>query len=241
MTRSLIITGATSGIGRATAERFLDHGWRVGGVGRDEAAFEALRARGEGRFLAFPCDLSDPDRRAALGVELSGAFPTLNALINNAGQCVYEKPSTQSISGWARLLEVNLIAGLDLTQALIKNLRAASAPMIINVSSVTGRFLPAARFAPYAVTKAALDRLTEGLRLELAPEGIRVASVAPGLVKTPIYDTMAGIERLQAQLKKHVPEWLRPEDVAECLEWMISRPAHVNVADVTLLPTLQAR
>ena len=111
----------------------------------------------------------------------------------------------------------------------------------MNVSSVVARHLPSAKFAPYAASKAALDCLSEALRLELHPRGIHVSRIAPGLVDTPIYDKVDGFERAREKIREQVPTWLSAADVAEAIVWMASRPAHLVVSELSLLPSAQAR
>src|SRR5207244_4498627 len=112
---------------------------------------------------------------------------------------------------------------------------------VINLSSVTTRFLANARFAPYALTKAAVERFTEALRLELQPLGVKVSLLAPGLVDTPIYDKVSGFEKTRARLTEQVPTWLRAEDVAEAIVWVFEQPEHVLVSELVILPREQPR
>jgi NAD(P)-dependent dehydrogenase (short-subunit alcohol dehydrogenase family) len=160
-------------------------------------------------------------------------------LVNNAAECVYESPGRFPPEQLSRLFEVNVSAALALVQAVATTMQVGA--QIVNVSSVVARHLPSAKFAPYAASKLALDCLTEALRLELHPRGIRVSTVAPGLVDTPIYDKVDGFERAKQKLREQVPKWLSAEDVAEAIVWVASRPPHVVVADLSLLPCAQAR
>jgi NADP-dependent 3-hydroxy acid dehydrogenase YdfG len=112
---------------------------------------------------------------------------------------------------------------------------------IVNTSSVTTRFLPNERFAPYAVTKSAIDQFHAGLRLELEPRGIKTTLVAPGLVDTPIYDKLDGFEKTRAKIREAIPVWLSADDVAEAIVWALSRPSHVVVGELVLFPQGQAR
>lgn len=109
------------------------------------------------------------------------------------------------------------------------------------MSSVTARFPPNAGFAAYAATKAALDRATEALRLELAPLGVHVTSLAPGLVETPLYDKVAGFTGARDTIAQQVPRWLSAGDIADAVLWVVMRPAHVVVAELVMLPSGQGR
>jgi len=112
---------------------------------------------------------------------------------------------------------------------------------VVNISSVTARYAPSARFGPYAVTKAALDSFTTMLRLELDPRGVRVTSIAPGLVETPIYDKVEGFSAAREKLAKQIPRWLSAGEVADAIIWVLARPPHVVVGELTLMPSGQAR
>ena len=91
------------------------------------------------------------------------------------------------------------------------------------------------------MTKGALAEATAGLRLELLERGIRVTELAPGLVDTPIYDTVAGFSRVEGKLREAIPRWLSPDDLADTVEWLVTRPPHVDVAEMVVLPTGQGR
>jgi NAD(P)-dependent dehydrogenase (short-subunit alcohol dehydrogenase family) len=162
-----VVTGATSGIGAALARRLYGEGATVVGIGRrhDALAQEAMRA--EGRFIAVCADLADPRGRAQAIGELETCAPRIDLLINNAGEAAYAAPLELGAAGWRHLFEINVLAAVELAIALAP--RIAPGGHLINVSSVAARFAANARFAAYGATKAALDRATEALRLELDP------------------------------------------------------------------------
>lgn len=233
-----LVTGVTSGIGAATVSALLRHEVEVWGVGRDQARLElCVRELGPG-FRALRCDLASALDRQSLTSELT-RVRTPDILINNAAECVYQSPLEVSPARLSRLFEINVTAALELVQAVAAAMRPGS--QIVQISSVVARHLPAAKFAAYAATKQALDCFSEALRLELHPRGIRVSSLAPGLVDTPIYDKVEGFARAKLKIREQVPDWLKAEDVADTLIWMLSRPPHLVAADVSLLPSAQAR
>lgn len=233
-----LVTGVTSGIGAATVRALLAQEVTVFGVGRDADRLDrAARDFGPG-FRPLRCDLAVPsDRQRLIGELASGRAPDI--LVNNAAECLYESPLRVPAARLTRLFEINVSAALELVQAVAAAMQPGG--QIVQLSSVVARHLPAAKFAPYAATKAALDCLSEALRLELHPRGIRVSTLAPGLVDTPIYDKVEGFERARAKIREQVPTWLTAEDVADTLLWMLSRPPHLVAADVSLLPSAQAR
>jgi len=235
-----LVTGVTSGIGAATVRALLGEGMRVVGIGRDAARLDAAARGFGGAFRPLLADLASSEARwRALNELQAFAEEPVSLLVNNAAECVYESPLEVPAERMARLFEINVTAALDLIQGVARRMQAGS--QIINLSSVVARHLPAAKFAPYAASKAALDCLSEGLRLELHPRGIRVSSVSPGLVDTPIYDKVQGFERARQKIREQVPTWLTPEDVASAIVWVASRPAHLVVSELSLLPSAQAR
>jgi NAD(P)-dependent dehydrogenase (short-subunit alcohol dehydrogenase family) len=163
----------------------------------------------------------------------------VDVLVNNAAEVVYETPLGLGAEGFSRLMEINVAAALDLTRAAAE--RMARGATVLNVSSVTAKFLPHARFASYAVTKAALDQLTAALRLELEPRGIHVSLLSLGLVDTPVYENVSGFEGMREKLSAQVPVWLKPRDVAEAAVWMLERPAPMVATELVLMPAGQAR
>jgi NAD(P)-dependent dehydrogenase (short-subunit alcohol dehydrogenase family) len=235
-----LVTGVTSGIGAATVRALLAEGMRVIGVGRDAERLEAAARGFGGAFRPILADLAVPEARQKAFAELAGSTDEpVRLLVNNAAECLYDSPLDVPSARLSRLFEINVTAALELTQQLARSMSPGS--HIINVSSVVARHLPAAKFAPYAATKTALDCLSEALRLELHPRGIHVSTVSPGLVDTPIYDKVEGFERARRKIREQVPAWLSAEDVAEAIVWIASRPPHLVVSELSLLPSAQAR
>jgi NAD(P)-dependent dehydrogenase (short-subunit alcohol dehydrogenase family) len=235
----VVVTGVTSGIGKALAGRLIAEGALVVGLARSERALSVAREEWGKGFTPVRVELaSRPQRRQTLSM-LRERLPRVDVIVNNAAECVYAMPLALDADRFATLLAVNTMAAIELIQALAGAL--PSHGQIINVSSVTARHISHARFAPYAVTKVALERFTEGLRLELAPKGIRVSLIAPGLVDTPLYDKVPGFETAREALHKQVPQWLSATDVVDSVVWMLTRPPSVTVSELVLLPRYQAR
>lgn len=232
-----LVTGVTSGIGAATVGALLARGMRVIGVGRDPERLARAAAELGADFQPLLLDLAVPEsRRNGL---LALPSEPVQLLVNNAAECVYESPQRLPVSQLSRLFEINVTAAIELVQTVAGKMQAGA--QIINVSSVVARHLPSAKFAPYAATKAALECLSEALRLELHPRGIHVSTVSPGLVDTPIYDKVEGFERARQKIREQVPTWLSSEDVAEAIVWVASRPPHLVISELSLLPSAQAR
>lgn len=180
-----------------------------------------------------------PGGRERAIAEIAELAPRIDLLINNAGEAAYASPLELGAAGWHALFEINLHAALSLAVALAP--RIAPGGHVVNVSSVTARFAPNARFAAYAATKGALDHATSALRLELDPLGIHVTSIAPGLVDTPLYDKVTGFAATRDKIARQLPRWLTPNDVADAICWIVTRPAHMVIAELVMLPSGQGR
>jgi NADP-dependent 3-hydroxy acid dehydrogenase YdfG len=106
---------------------------------------------------------------------------------------------------------------------------------------VTADYIANAKFGAYSMTKHAVERLLEALRLELHPKNIRVSTIAPGLVDTPIYDKLPNFGETRRRMSDQVPRWLSADDVADAIVWVLSRPPHLAVTELTLMPATQTR
>jgi len=237
--RHCVVTGVTSGIGRATALALLAEGASVVGLGRNEEKLAALREQAGPGFEFVLVDLAVPAERERACEALRASARSIDVFVSNAGEAAYASPLAIASAHFRQLFEINVCAPLELCQALLPMMPASG--HVVQLSSVAARFLPNAKFGPYGVTKAAVTGLIDALRLELAPRGLRVTSIVPGLVDTPIYDDVEGFGDLRKKLDEQVPQWLAPEDVAETIIWALSRPANVVVTELTVMPRGQAR
>ena len=237
--RNCIVTGVTSGIGRATTLKLLAEGATVTGLGRSEEKLLALAAQVGRKFDFLVADLAVAAERERVAGALERARRPVDVFVSNAAEAAYASPLGIAPRDLLRLFELNVCAPLELCQAIVPAMPASG--HIVQLSSVAARFVPNAKFGPYAVTKSAVSGLIDVLRLELAPRGIRVTSIAPGLVDTPIYDELSGFTELKKKLGEQVPNWLKPEDIAETVAWVLSRPPNVVVTDLTVMPRGQAR
>ena len=169
-----VVTGASSGIGRAIVARLLSDGVQVAGIGRDEPRLRAAGDGGGDRYLTITADLATAAGRAAVVETVRQRFDAVWALINSAATIVYESPTSLPASAWRTLFEVNVLAPVDLVRGLADRLRGGH---VVSISSVTARTLPGAKFGPYAATKRALETWSESLRIEAAAAGFAVTPV----------------------------------------------------------------
>ena len=199
--RSVLITGASSGIGLATAHRLLDNGWHVFAAARRLEAMEPLRRRGA---EVLSLDLADQASCRQLSDTVSGAIGALDALVNNAGYGETGPVETMPIERARAMFEVNLFGLIGLTQMLLPPMRERRRGRIVNLSSIAGRFVtPGAGW--YGASKHALEGISDALRLELHGFGVQVVLVEPGLIRTG-FETVSAVS-----LQRHAadPVWGR--------------------------------
>jgi 3-hydroxy acid dehydrogenase/malonic semialdehyde reductase len=235
-----LVTGATSGIGLACAERLAADGARVVAVGRRAERLQALAARLPGRILPLPLDVSD---RAAVERSLAALpapFDGLDALVNNAGFALGLEPAHRaSLEDWDRMIEVNCRALVHLTRTVLPGMVERRRGHVVNIGSVAGSY-PYPGGNVYGATKAFVHQFSLNLRADLLGTGLRVTNVEPGMCDTEFSLTRFGGDRARADSVYAGMTPLSGEDVAEVVAWCLSRPAHVNVNTVELMPTEQA-
>jgi NADP-dependent 3-hydroxy acid dehydrogenase YdfG len=232
-----VVTGASSGIGAATARALAAAGFEVVCAARRADRLAALADEIRGRAVA--CDVSSADDVARLRAEVG---ERLDVLVNNAGGALGLAPAAEtSVEDWRGMYESNVIGTLQVTQALLPALVASGAGTIVNVGSVAGRTVYEGG-SGYTAAKHAVAVLTETLRLELVDQPVRVEEVAPGMVHTEEFSlTRFGGDQERADaVYAGIAEPLVAEDVAEAVVWMVQRPAHVNIDLLVIKPRAQA-
>lgn len=239
--RIAVVTGASSGIGAATARRLAAAGYRVVLTARRkdriEALAEEINATG-GQATAYPLDVTD---RAAVD-EFASAFKTIGVLINNAGGALGADPvATGDPADWRQMYETNVIGALNLTQALLPALTASGDGTIVIVSSTAGHATYEGG-GGYVAAKHGAHVLAGTLRLEIVGTPVRVIEIAPGMVKTDEFalTRFAGDTEKAAKVYEGVAEPLTADDVADTITWTVTRPSHINVDLLVLRPRAQA-
>ncbi len=232
-----VVTGASSGIGAATARTLAAAGYHVVCAARRSERVEELAREIGG--TAVTCDVTDEAQVAALAEQVG---PRLDVLVNNAGAALGMGPVAEADSGqWRAMYEVNVIGLMQVTRALLPALLASGAGTVLNVGSTAGRIAYEGG-AGYTAAKHGTQVVSETLRLELFDQPVRVLEIAPGMVRTDEFSTnrFGGDQAKADAVYAGVPEPLTAEDVADAIGWMITRPAHVNVDSLVIKPRAQA-
>lgn len=235
---TVIVTGATRGIGRATVAAVLERGGRVVAIARDAEALRALETSAAGRIRTVAADLADAIAIPEVAGRAIDAFGSVDGLVNCAGIALYERVGAISFDSIEAQLRVNLVAPLLLSQAFAEHLRGRGGA-IVNVSSTLSEHVAQSTMV-YAATKAALNTVTKGLALELAPVGVRVNAVLPGGVETDMLRAprlRPGESLTAEELDKRVESQLAglaalhplgrlgtPEEVAEVIIGVLDQP-----------------
>jgi len=228
--RSVLVTGASSGIGRATAERLCAEGLRVVALGRNRSALDELAQRCGAVPLAV--DVRDTD-----AIAKAVASEAIDVLVNNAGVLPARGPFQEAaIADIDEMIEVNLTAPLQLTRALLPAMIARGRGHVFFVGSSAGR-APHPGSAAYGATKAAISLFSEALRADLVGTGVRVTEIAPGRVETDLYRTALGENAHTELYRDYAP--IRASEIADLIVTALNMPAHVDVARIEVFPSSQ--
>lgn len=231
--RRLLVTGASSGIGRATAIAAAAAGAQVALLARSREVLDELAVEVGG--VATPADVVDPVAAHGAVVAAGGELGGLDGVVNAAGVARPGPVATTSPSDWQLMFDVNVRGLLHVIQAALPHLLAAGRADIVNVSSMSGRRVGSPEMAVYAASKAAVHVVSEGLRRELSGDGVRVSVIAPGHVRTGLFDQQdSDAARRLARTGREIG--LEPQRVAEGIVALLAAPpdvVHVEVAMVS--------
>ncbi|MBK6816475.1 MAG: SDR family NAD(P)-dependent oxidoreductase [Saprospiraceae bacterium] len=241
---NILITGATSGIGKATAEEFAKHGYSLILCGRREDRLKELADHLvstyeiKATYLSFDLQKYDEVKKAI--ASLSPPFDQIDVLLNNAGLASgLDYIQEGNLDDWETMIDTNVKGLLYITRLVSPQMVARKSGQIINICSTAGKDAYA-RGNVYCATKAAVDMLTQTMRLDLYTHGIRVSQVAPGMVEETEFSKVRfhGDEEKAKIYKDFNP--LTSKDVAEIIYFTASRPMHVNIQDILVMGTQQA-
>jgi NADP-dependent 3-hydroxy acid dehydrogenase YdfG len=240
----VLITGATSGIGKSTALEFAKHGYNLIITGRRQERLAELKVALVKDFkinvLELCFDVRDEKQVADAINSIPSDFKAIDVLVNNAGLAAgLSTIQDGKINHWEQMIDTNIKGLLYVTKHISQIMIQNKKGHIINIGSIAGKEVYA-NGNVYCATKHAVDALNKGMRIDLLPHGIKVSAVNPGMVETEfsIVRFDGDEERAKKVYENIVP--LKPEDIAETIYWMASRPAHVNINDILIMPTIQA-
>jgi NADP-dependent 3-hydroxy acid dehydrogenase YdfG len=239
-----LITGASSGIGAATALKLAANGAKVGLAARRADRLTQLVAEIEkagGQAIALEMDVVDNASVEAGVSKLVEAFGTVDILFNNAGLMPLSDIDMLKTDEWHRMVDVNIKGVLNTTAAVLPHMIGRKSGHIVNTSSIAGRKVFAG-LSVYCATKHAITALSDGMRIELSKKhNIRVTCVQPGAVETELYDQISDpAARQQMDDLKTQMEFLKAEDIAETVLFALQSPRHMDIAEVFVMPTQQA-
>lgn len=231
----VLVTGGSSGIGRAMARAVAAEGAKVALVGRSAARLDEVAAGLTGDTLALPADLTKPGEVERIVAETITRFGHIDILLPNAGLYIPGDVAEGDPNAWDELLSINVGSVFRLVRAVLPGMIARESGHVLITSSISGH--QAIYWEPvYSASKHAIQSFVHGLRRQVAKHNIRVGEIAPGVVLNELwgYTDPAAIDA-----KVQTREGLRSEDVADAVLYMLTRPANVNIRDLVILPQNQ--
>ena len=238
MSRVAVITGASSGIGEATARALAADGHTVALLARRVDRIQALVAELGDDAIAIEADVTDRDSIVAAADRVQKELGGAEILVNNAGVMLTAQFGSDQRDEHRRMVETNLLGAMTATEVFLDQLGANGRGDLVNVSSVAGRVAPAG-FAAYAATKWGINGWSEALRVELQPD-IRVTVIEPGAITTELTDHITDPASKQANKKATAEMGIPAQDIAEVIAFAVGRPPRVALNEILVRPTAQA-
>ena len=242
MKKTVLITGATSGIGRATARLLAQNGYRLVICGRREDRLAELQDEFDELTDVQTLNFDVRNKKAVAKAikSLPADFLNIDVLINNAGNAHGLDPiENGDVDDWDAMIDINVKGLLYVSKEIIPGMVARKSGHIINIGSIAGKEVYQ-NGNIYCATKHAVDAINQGMRMDLNQYGIRVGAINPGMVDTEFSEVRFKGDRERAENVYKGLEPLHAEDIADIIHFVISRPYHVNIADLLVLPTAQA-
>ncbi|NOR88179.1 MAG: SDR family NAD(P)-dependent oxidoreductase [Bacteroidales bacterium] len=240
----VFISGATAGIGEACALEFAANGYDIIISGRRNDRLIALQNKIDQEFevsvLSLNFDIRNQEEVVDAVAQIPEEFRAINVLVNNAGLAAGVNPIDKGVlSDWEAMIDTNVKGLLYLSKEIIPLLKASESGHIINIGSVAGR-MTYPNGNVYCATKSAVQAITEGMRIDLLPYGIKVTQVAPGAVETEFSMVRLKVDQETASKVYKGYQPLSAKDIANVVYYTASLPAHMNINDVLVMPTAQA-
>jgi 3-hydroxy acid dehydrogenase/malonic semialdehyde reductase len=240
----VLITGATSGIGKSTAEFFAKNGHDLIITGRRKDRLDAvskeLQTAYKIKVLGLNFDVRNFSEVEKSLKNLPTEFSTIDVLVNNAGLAAgLSSIQNGDLSHWERMIDTNIKGLLYMTREVSTGMIERKKGHIINIGSIAGKEVYA-NGNVYCATKHAVDALNKGMRIDLLPHHIKVTAINPGMVETEFSVVRFDGDEQKAKQVYNGMQPLLPEDVAETIYWVATRPSHVNINDIIIMPSVQA-
>ncbi len=242
MNKTALITGATSGIGKATAELFAENGIHLILCGRRQERLDELQSTLGKKTKVHTLNFDVRDKEAVSNAinSLPADFSNIDILLNNAGNAHgLDTIDKGSLEDWDAMLDINVKGLLYVSKAIIPQMVARKDGHIINIGSTAGKEVYP-RGNVYCASKHAVDAINQGMRIDLNAHGIRVGAINPGLVETEFSNVRFKGDEARAETVYKGFQALKAEDIADIIHFVVTRPYHVNIADLVVMPTAQA-
>lgn len=242
MAKIAFITGATSGFGAACARLFAANGWSLILCGRRQERLATLRAELTAKVSvhAFVLDVRDEAAVKRAVAELPAEFADIEILVNNAGLALGLEPAQRcDMEDWERMVDTNIKGLMYCTRAILPGMVARNQGHVVNIGSVAGTY-PYPGGNVYGATKAFVKQFSLNLRADLVNTRVRVTNIEPGLAESEFSLVRFKGDSAKADHVYQGTEPLRSEDIADIVYWAVSRPAHVNLNSIEVMPVCQA-
>lgn len=238
--KTALITGATSGFGAATVDRFVAGGWRVVATGRRAERLQQLVDRhGAGRVHALAFDMLDEAAMRAAIAGLPAAFAGIDLLVNNAGLALGTAPAQQAdLAQWKQMIDTNVTALVTITHLLLPTLIERRGA-IVNISSIAGSY-PYKGGNVYGGSKAFVSQFSHNLRTDLHGTGVRVTSIEPGMAETEFTLVRTGGNQAASDQLYAGAQPITAKDIAESIWWIATLPPHLNINRLEVMPVNQS-
>ena len=237
--KTLCVTGATSGFGKAIAEKFLSEGWQVIATGRRAERLAALKSRWGDAIHVATLDMRDEAAIAAFVAELPAQFKRIDVLVNNAGLALGTQPAQRAdLAQWKQMIETNVTGLVTLTHTLLPSLIESKA-LIVNISSIAATY-PYTGGNVYGGTKAFVSQFSLGLRSDLHGTGVRVSSIEPGMAETEFTLVRNGGDQTASDTLYKDASPIVGEDIADQVWWLSQLPPHLNINRLEVMPVRQS-
>ncbi|WP_276902793.1 SDR family NAD(P)-dependent oxidoreductase [Frischella perrara] len=238
---TVLVTGASSGFGKAICQKLIADGYKVIGAARRVDKLSELARQLDDNFLPFQLDVIKKDAVENLLLSLPDKFKPIDILINNAGLALGMEPAYEAnYADWEIMVNTNIIGLIHLTRIILPEMVKRNSGYIINLGSTAGNYAYQGGNV-YGATKAFVKQFSANLRTDLLGKKIRVTNIEPGLCGNTEFSNVRfhGNDKQAAAVYQGV-EFIKPEDIANTVSWLVNSPKHFNVNNIEIMPTAQA-